>query len=796
MAKTNALLASFNRGEVGKLALARIDIDRLRLSAEEQVNWLPRVLGPMSLRPGLQYVGSTLNNQPAVDIPFVFSSFDTAILEMTANVFRPLVEEAPIIRTTVSTYVDNGDFSTTGGWSSQIIGGESSVTIDTVSKHLILANSGLGSISIAKQTIAVDPSDLNKQHGIRVIIDRGPVTMRIGTTDGDDDVMTETSIGTGEHSLEFYTTVSPIYLQFESRAVAIRLIHQVRIESNEEIRITTPYSTSDLGMIRYDQSGDIVYLACYGFQQRRIERRGARAWSIVLEQPSDGPFAAFPPKSVSLNVDNVIGNTNLHADRPLFKDGHVGALLRLFTTGFKLSVDVANSDTYTPAVRVSGVGADRKIYYNISGTWTGQLTLQRSFTSEDAGFVDVQTFTSNASSNLLDALDNSIVWYRIGFKPATWSSGAAVIGLDYAGGGDAGIMRIISVSGQTTAQVEIITNVTSTDPSSDWRLGEWSDQAGWPTAVAFHDGRLFWSGRDKIWGSISDAYDSYDITYTGDAGPISRSLGSGPIEIINFLLPLTRLIVGTDASERSIRSSAFDEPLTPSNFNIKDCSTQGTARLPALKMDTKGLFVSKTGRKLFEIAYDVNAQDYQSHDLNQLHPNLNTTDIVHVAIQRQPDTRIHLIRSDGTAAVLTHETDEQVEAWWRVETDGVIERAVVLPGGEEDFVYYIVRRTVGGVSVRYRERFAMLSECNGGSINKQADSCAIYQGSPTTNIPAAHLEGREVIVWADGKDLGTTTVYGGLAPVTEAVSNAVVGLGYSARFKSAKLAYAAALGTA
>jgi hypothetical protein len=53
---------SFNRGLVSPLALARIDLKRLALSADISTNWMPRTLGPMMLRPGLGYVLETRND--------------------------------------------------------------------------------------------------------------------------------------------------------------------------------------------------------------------------------------------------------------------------------------------------------------------------------------------------------------------------------------------------------------------------------------------------------------------------------------------------------------------------------------------------------------------------------------------------------------------------------------------------------------------------------------------------------------------------------------------------------------
>ena len=55
--KTRDVHATFNRGVISKYAIARADVERVRLSAREQKNWMPRVLGSMSLRPGLEKKG-------------------------------------------------------------------------------------------------------------------------------------------------------------------------------------------------------------------------------------------------------------------------------------------------------------------------------------------------------------------------------------------------------------------------------------------------------------------------------------------------------------------------------------------------------------------------------------------------------------------------------------------------------------------------------------------------------------------------------------------------------------------
>jgi hypothetical protein len=99
--------------------------------------------------------------------------------------------------------------------------------------------------------------------------------------------------------------------------------------------------------------------------------------------------------------------------------------------------------------------------------------------------------------------------------------------------------------------------------------------------------------------------------------------------------------------------------------------------------------------------------------------------------------------------------------------------------------------------VRNIERWAMEGECIGGTLNKQADAfIEISQSASTTITGLSSLEGCEVVVWANGKDLGAYTVSGGQITVSEAVTTAIVGLEYEARYKSVKLAYAASSSTA
>src|SRR3990167_2459085 len=117
MARQNATILTFNRGRISPLALARTDLDRTRLSAEIQTNWMPRTLGSMMLRPGWEYIATVYGSVPAVQIPLVFNKSNMSLIELTNGFMRVLLEDEVITRSSVSTTVTNGTFdSDIVGW--------------------------------------------------------------------------------------------------------------------------------------------------------------------------------------------------------------------------------------------------------------------------------------------------------------------------------------------------------------------------------------------------------------------------------------------------------------------------------------------------------------------------------------------------------------------------------------------------------------------------------------------------------------------------------------------------------
>lgn len=528
-----------------------------------------------------------------------------------------------------------------------------------------------------------------------------------------------------------------------------------------------------------------------------------------------------------------------------------------------------------PAFRVTGIqkSGDRAWSATITGDWAGTISVERSYDDQFSGFEVYQpmvlsdntyvtgspvTLTSNGTLSINDADDNAITWYRLTFT--SYTSGSAQININYGGYGLTGVARVI-IAGGNTAEAVVISEFANTTPSNVWLEGEWNEVRGFPTAVSLFDGRLWWARDDQFWGSVSDNYYSMatsipatattsGTTITGDSSSIQRMIATGgSFDDVVYMLPLQRLVFGTSGAEVSARSSSLDEPLTPTNITLKDCSSQGGAPAMAAKIDKRGIYIQRSTHKLYALVYDVYQQDYNSENLMRINEDIGypqnpayTQGFLNLAVQRQPETYVWAIRSDGICCCLLYEPLEKVQGWFRVTTgqgefayqvtepDGSpgpgdqIVSVAVLPNEGEDIVYFVVQRYVGTPGPTYYVE-KMQSHYNTltrawDPVNLvqttapglfQADCYSVVTPTGIGNLNVSgmgHLEGREVVALGysikrqsygpllnpDGSPY--YTVYEGQITLGEPPTGDVtVGIPYKGYYKSSKLAYGAPQGS-
>lgn len=89
MARATWIQASFNAGEWSPQVYGRIDLPKRRSALSACLNFVPLLQGPLTRRPGTQYIAGVKSNATAVRlIPFMFNVTQAYVLEFTANAIR------------------------------------------------------------------------------------------------------------------------------------------------------------------------------------------------------------------------------------------------------------------------------------------------------------------------------------------------------------------------------------------------------------------------------------------------------------------------------------------------------------------------------------------------------------------------------------------------------------------------------------------------------------------------------------------------------------------------------------
>ncbi len=624
-------------------------------------------------------------------------------------------------------------------------------------------------------------------------VERRPLKMRAGTSAGGQEIFTDINVLPGTHVITFAPLTSPYYVEFrlpdigyvgtgEGKATLIGF----QALDAAALSLPTPWLESQLRSLRFEQSFDVAWISAKAEQTRVLEHRGNRSWSLRLFQPEDGPFANLNVSTTTLTASSQTGVTTVTSSAPLFRTNHPGALLKILHQGQYVTASLNVLEETSETIRVSGVDENRKFNVTITGVFTATVLIERSVGNE-FNWVTYQTYTTTQNVTLDDGLDNQVVFYRA--RVSAYTSGTATVELSHANGLTEGVVRVVSVEADNSATCDVLVPVGKTSATTDWAFGAWSDAAGWPAAIALSDGRL-WAGRDdRFWASASDDFESFAVGAADDNAFTRRVTGGWGSAV--WMAGVGRLIIGMDAREAEIGSNALDEIVTPTTAKSRPRSRRGSANAAGQVIDEAVAFVDRSGRKLFRM--ELEGSDYGLSELTRLHRTIagdeGTTDgFIECAVQYNPEPRIWLPCDDGRMAIILYEPTERVAAWCRlVDTGAFYESVCCVPGGVEDSIYYVCRRTVGGATVRYVEKVKAEAWENMEDAWRLR-SAVEYSGVSTTSITGlGHLEGESVYAWTGGYQQGPFTVASGEITLTYAATYAIVGLLYEGRYKSARV---------
>jgi len=303
----------------------------------------------------------------------------------------------------------------------------------------------------------------------------------------------------------------------------------------------------------------------------------------------------------------------------------------------------------------------------------------------------------------------------------------------------------------------------------------------YPAAVSYFEQRRVFAGSNNkpqnVWMTKTGTESNMDYSLPiKDDDSIQFRIAAREANTIRHIIPLDNLLLLTSAAEWRLTSINSDA-ITPSTVSMKPQSYIGANNVQPAIIGNNVLYCAARGGHVREMAYSWQSSSYISGDLSLRAPHLfDTYQISDMAYGKAPYPVVWFVSSTGDLLGFTYVPEQQVGAWHWHDTDGTFESVCVVAEGEEDAVYFIVKRHIDGADVRYVERL------HSRQFVEQADAffvdCGLtYDGAATATLTGLdHLEGETVSILGDGAVMPQQVVTGGQITLPVSVEKAQIGL--------------------
>ena len=364
----------------------------------------------------------------------------------------------------------------------------------------------------------------------------------------------------------------------------------------------------------------------------------------------------------------------LEASEDIFDDDHVGALWEIShiveSSGVTGYIDDVSTYPSGPLLVQEG----RMYDFITTGQWTGTVKLQRSY-DDGSSWEDVYVTQSSSGSGNIQFTgreDYEDADYRVYLlQNDSISRGTLYYTLTARTFVNHGIVTIATVTDANTATAYVETDIASTNATYRWAEGAWSTYRGFPRTIEMHEQRMIYGGSasypQTVWSSVirtEDAdYDDFTSGVNDDRAWVYVLPGNNPIQ---WMRSMTYLMIGT--ADGVGRLGTPDKPLTPTFVEYKHQAKNGSAYQQALKADNYILYLERNAKKVRELSYSMNNDGFLTPDLTILAEHITGDGIVQMDFQSRPFQTLYCVRDDGEMAVLTYEKSNEVVGWSRYVT--------------------------------------------------------------------------------------------------------------------------------
>ena len=702
MPNVRTLLRSFAGGEISPEMYGRIDDEKYQSGAAILRNFIAKAQGPAENRPGFSYVASV--KTPAVKtrlIPFVKSTTDSCVIELGAGYFRFFTNGAPILNSlgtapyeVANTYTAAELFDIHYVQSNDII-----TLVHPNHRPATLSRTSTSPLTWVLADISIIPS----------IAPPGDVTSTDNPPANDP----------GPTKYTYSYLVTSIAEDGISES-APSLATTIKSNLNETGRTVTVSWSAVSGASRY-----YVYklqTGIYGYIGEVPQSAGtlsindeniAPDMSITPPQYDDvfnlassiasvtvtatGSGYATAAGTILTEVATVIVNeqSSGSASNPTITvmDSGAGGSGVVTTTHFDVTTNTkTNTRTYTCTFTITNGGTGytnpylRVVHRTV--TYNGPLSTSN-FT--------IPSLLANPLVPVLDVIDTAGSGTGAVLTPVV--VGGAITSVTVTNGGAGYISPVLQVKNALGGSGATFTLNLSAPTNGDY-----------PGAVSYFEQRKCFAGSTdhpaQIWMTKSGTENnmSYSLPVRDD-DRISFQVAAREANTIRHIVPLTQLLLLTSSAEWRV-SSTNSDVLTPSTISVRPQSYIGASNVQPSIINNTLVYCAARGGHVRECGYNWQAQGFITGDLSLRAAHLfDNLQIMDMCYSKSPQPLLWFVSSNGNLLGLTYIPEQSVGAWHHHDTDGQFETCTVVPEGDNDILYVIVKRTLpSGSVVRYVER--------------------------------------------------------------------------------------------
>lgn len=508
--------------------------------------------------------------------------------------------------------------------------------------------------------------------------------------------------------------------------------------------------------------------------------------------------------NTTVKASDVYGDITLTASNDIFSksdEGSLFALTHFLETDYKKGTPSSTGGNLQVSVLPKS-----NVYVESFGFWDGNFSLEK-YDPVSLQWVNVRTQSGNRSQNYSLTEENtseSIASYRVTsteFNTGVWSGEnekqRGYITIQSIGGDYTGHVLITEYVSPTVVKGTVKKQLASTDETRDFAFAAWNGEKGYPSATGFYEDRLVFAGSkgfpQTFWTSKTGDYYNFGTSIpSADDDGITVTLNGGQMNGIKAIIAFGEMLLLTAGGEFKV--SGGGKAITGSNVLSQPQEYRGVSDVNPVTIGSRIIYVQHQGNIIRDLAYSYDVDKYTGDDLNLLASHLfEGHKIISMTYQQIPNSIVWCVRDDGLLLGLTYIKEQDIYAWHQHTTAGGKFVSVCNIGGStEDKLYAVIER--GG------QYYVEIMESRDKSTNVEdqffVDSGITYEGEPTDEISGLeHLEGYTVAILADGNVLPQQTVENGKVLLGNEYKKVHVGLPIDAEIKTLPIDFTAQDGT-